>query len=91
MPNYLEDVSDGRVGYNACRVPWHLATDYIVSGDARAKAEVTKINTWIKSATGSRPSAIVDGYQLNGTATGSGKVFAFDDFREAFRTMGAST
>jgi endo-1,4-beta-D-glucanase Y len=76
--NYLEAVSDGRVGYNSCRVPWHLATDYIVSGDARAKAEVDRINRWVKGATNSNPANIKDGYALSGTATGTAKNLAFE-------------
>ncbi|HEX3695419.1 MAG TPA: glycosyl hydrolase family 8 [Polyangia bacterium] len=78
MANYLESEADGRVGYNSCRVPWHLATDYIVSGDVRAKTEAQKITTWIKGKTGSDPTKIVDGYELNGANAGTGKVFAFE-------------
>ena len=77
-PNYLESEADGRVGYNSCRVPWHLATDYIASGDARAKAEVDKINRWIKAKTGSNPGEIRDGYGLDGSTAGASKVFAFE-------------
>src|SRR5581483_2996104 len=52
--------------YNSCRVPWHLATDYLVSGDARAKAEVVKLDAWIRSTTAGDPTKITDGYKLNG-------------------------
>ncbi|MEA2698806.1 MAG: endoglucanase [Myxococcales bacterium] len=76
--NYLESEADGADGYNSCRVPWHLATDFIVSGDTRAKAEVDKINGWIKSKTGSNPAMIRDGYGLDGTTTGTRKVYAFE-------------
>jgi len=76
--SYLESDSDGRDGYNSCRVPWHLATDYIVSGDPRAKAEVDKMNAWIKTKTASSPAAIRDGYELDGTTTGVRKVYAFE-------------
>ena len=36
-PNYLESKFDGMYNYNACRIPWRIATDYIENGDKRAK------------------------------------------------------
>jgi hypothetical protein len=76
--DYLEDTTDGQYAYNACRVPWHLATDYVVSGDARAKTALSKINTWIKSKTGGTATSVKDGYKLNGTTTGTSNNFAFE-------------
>jgi len=50
-------------------VPWHVATDYLVSGDPRAKAAADKINSWIQTKTGGNPASIKDGYNItNGTA-----------------------
>jgi hypothetical protein len=66
-PNFLEGPNDGAYDYNACRDPWRLATDYLVSGDARAKTAVQRIETWIRGAAGEDPSAISSGYRLNGT------------------------
>jgi endo-1,4-beta-D-glucanase Y len=63
---FLEGPSDGEYGYNSCRVPWRIATDYIVSRDARAKAAVQMINTWIMAQTGGDPANILDGYTLSG-------------------------
>jgi endoglucanase len=68
---WLEGSSDGRYDYNACRVPWRLATDYLMSGDPRSQALVRPINAWIQGKTGGNPDNIKDGYQLNGTVTGS--------------------
>ena len=66
---YLEGVTDKDYGYNSCRVPWRLATDYLVSGDPRAKNAVDKINAWIQGKTGGNPASIKDGYNItNGTA-----------------------
>ena len=65
-PNFLEGKSDGQYGYNSCRVPWRISTDYIVSKDARAKTAIQKINSWIMSNTGNDPSKIMDGYTLAG-------------------------
>ncbi|GEM_PF-767655 len=64
--HFLESAYDGHYYYNACRDPWRIATDYLISGDTRAKAAVQKINTWIKTATGGNPSNLRSGYYLNG-------------------------
>ena len=66
-PNSLEGPNDGAYDYNACRDPWRLATDYLVSGDARAKTAVQRIEAWIRAATSGDPSAIKSGYRLDGT------------------------
>jgi len=69
--DYLEG-PDGTYAYISCRVPWHLGTDFLVSGDPRAKTAAAKLSAWAKGKTGGNPKSIVDGYALNGTATGSG-------------------
>lgn len=38
--------------FNACRVPWRMATDYLISGDARAKAIVARMVDWARASTG---------------------------------------
>jgi endo-1,4-beta-D-glucanase Y len=62
-----EGPTTGEYSYNSCRVPWHLATDYVVSGDARARAEVVKLDDWIRKTTAGDATKIQDGYKLNGT------------------------
>jgi endo-1,4-beta-D-glucanase Y len=52
--------------HNACRVPWRIATDYILNGDSNAKAIVQKINNWIIGTTKKDPGNIAEGYHLNG-------------------------
>lgn len=70
--NFLEGPNDGAYDYNACRDPWRLATDYLVSGDDRPRAALQTITKWIKGKTGGDPTKIRAGYQLDGTAsTGS--------------------
>jgi endo-1,4-beta-D-glucanase Y len=64
---FLEGANDGRYSYNACRDPWRLATDVLVSGEPRAKAAVQHINDWIRAATGGDPANIKSGYKLDGT------------------------
>lgn len=65
-PHYLESKYDGYYNYNACRVPWRIATDYLLTGDPRAKAINDKINHWIRETTKNRPDNISAGYTLEG-------------------------
>jgi len=64
---FLEGAYDGAYNYNACRDPWRLGTDFLVSGEPLAQSAVQSINTWIRGATANTPTAIRSGYQLNGT------------------------
>lgn len=66
-PGFLEGDNDGAYDYNACRDPWRLATDFLVSGDVRAKTAAQKITTFFRNTTGNDPDGIESGYQLNGT------------------------
>ncbi len=68
-PGFLEGDKDGQYGYNACRIPWRIATDYLLAGDTRAQAAVRPINTWLRAATGGDPHNVMGGYKLDGTAT----------------------
>jgi endo-1,4-beta-D-glucanase Y len=61
-----EGPTTGEYSYNSCRVPWHLVTDYLVSRDPRARAEVNKLNDWIRTSTGGDPTKLLDGYKLDG-------------------------
>jgi endo-1,4-beta-D-glucanase Y len=75
--NFLEGAHDGDYSYNSCRVPWRLATHFVVSGDARSKALSQKLNGWIKSSTGNDPGGIMAGYKMNGTAFANYNDMAF--------------
>ena len=66
--NFLESANDGQYYYNACRDPWRITTDYLLSGESRAKVAIQKINTWIKTKTGSNPTNLRAGYTLTGNA-----------------------
>lgn len=66
-PSFLEGPNDGAYDYNACRDPWRLGTDFLVSGDPRAKTAAQRITTWMRGATGDDPGNIKSGYQLDGT------------------------
>lgn len=65
-PNYLESPWDGKYYYNACRVPWRIATDYLLYGDARGKVFCQRINNWVKLTTGGKPDNLSAGYSLEG-------------------------
>jgi endo-1,4-beta-D-glucanase Y len=65
-PKFLESVYDGYYSYNACRVPWRLATDYLLNGDPQAKAFTDRVNTWLRGTTKDNPDNISAGYSLAG-------------------------
>ncbi len=65
--NYLEGVYDGNYYYNACRFPWRIGNDYLITGDTRAKAVVNKLNTWLATNTRGDVTKISNGYYLNGS------------------------
>jgi hypothetical protein len=66
QPHYLESAYDGAYNFNACRVPWHIAADYLLYGDQRAAAFLDRINHWIRSTTKDNPDNISAGYNLAG-------------------------
>lgn len=63
---FLEGDNDGAYFYNACRDPWRIATDALVSGDATSLAQARKISQWLRGATGGDPHRIASGYRLDG-------------------------
>jgi len=65
-PYFLESKYDGCYNYNACRTPWRIATDYVLTGDKRSKAIVDKINHWIRGTTNNDPYNLSAGYTLAG-------------------------
>jgi endo-1,4-beta-D-glucanase Y len=61
-------------GYDATRTPFRVALDFCWSGDTRAKTFSQKIGTFFA---GIGAANIVDGYNVNGTATGANKNSTF--------------
>ena len=74
---WLEGDDDGHYSWNACRTPWRIATDFVVSGEPRSQAAIRKLNAWIRTKTGGNPRSIRDGYDLSGNALGTGEELAF--------------
>ncbi|WP_295672400.1 glycosyl hydrolase family 8 [uncultured Mucilaginibacter sp.] len=66
-PHFLESPYDGNYNYNACRDPWRIGLDYLLSGDIRSKKMVTKINRWIRETTNNDTYNLAAGYTLAGT------------------------
>ncbi|MBS4223924.1 beta-glucanase [Bacillus sp. FJAT-49682] len=66
-PWFLESSRDGDYYWNSSRVPWRITSDYLVTGDDRAKAQLSKLNSWIRQITGNNPANIKRGYKLDGT------------------------
>lgn len=72
--NYLEGAHDGQYSYNAARTPWRIASSALIAGDAASAAAVARMTDWVTSATGGKPTGILAGYALDGTA--------FADYRD---------
>ncbi len=51
-PFFLESRHDGDYSFNACRTPWRLSLDCILSGDASLKPMLDRTNEWIKQDSG---------------------------------------
>jgi hypothetical protein len=86
LPEYFDESKPAKAGYaiafddkthagdfagSAAVGILRLAADYAASGDAKTKAEITKVLDGVKKATGGDPTKIVDGYLLAGTAFGT--------------------
>lgn len=75
LPNFALLTEEGMqpqedsYSWDACRVPWRLATDAIVTGETRLLNQLGTINTWLRESTGGKPNGIVCGYRLDGTKT----------------------
>jgi hypothetical protein len=67
--SFLEGPTDGAYAFNACRDPWRLGTDFLISDETRAHAAVQAINAWIRAKTANDPGAITAGWALDGTDT----------------------
>jgi endo-1,4-beta-D-glucanase Y len=63
---FMESRFDGLYNYNACRIPWRLATDYLLFGDNRSYQILTRINRWLRETTQDNPDNISAGYTLAG-------------------------
>jgi endo-1,4-beta-D-glucanase Y len=65
---------DSSYRFDACRVPWRMALDYIWNGNVDAEDWCVEISNF---ANGIGASSIVDGYYLSGTPRGSNNNSSF--------------
>ena len=63
---YLESKCDGSYSYNACRLPFRVALDFLITGEPRSRAVLGKINRWAQEKTAGNPAKIAAGYTLSG-------------------------
>lgn len=66
-PNFVGDSRDGIYGPNACRMPWRVATDFLLNGEPRAKAVVGRLEDWVLRSTGGDIYRLYAEYRLDGT------------------------
>ena len=76
--DFLEGPHDGAYFYNACRMPWRIGTDALLSGDPRARALLQPLNAWIQRAAGGDPGKINAGYRLDGVPLKADRSAAFN-------------
>jgi len=69
----LESNQDGWYNWNACRDPWRLATDYLITGDTRSKISTQMIITWLKGKT-TNPANFICNTKVDGTGTVKGEL-----------------
>ncbi|HEV7666947.1 MAG TPA: glycosyl hydrolase family 8 [Thermoanaerobaculia bacterium] len=65
-PGFLEGPADGAYFYNACRTPWRLGLDALLSGDVRGRTAVRKISTFLRTAAAGDPERLRAGFRLDG-------------------------
>ena len=63
---HLEGEHDGDFSYNACRDPWRIGLDAMLTGDPRSIDEARRVSAWARTSAGGDPDALASGYTLNG-------------------------
>ncbi len=80
---FLSEPNAGAFTADAALTVFRFASDYAVSGEARAKTSLVKIVDWLRGATAANPMRISRGYRLDGTPLESG---AAPEFEAVFAT-----
>lgn len=58
---------EGYYYWNASRIPWRLAADYVTTGDVRSKKVTAKLIDFFERTSGGNPAQIQAGYKLDGS------------------------
>lgn len=66
---FLEADTDGWYSYNACRDPWRIGVDVLLSGDPRGVSALSPMNAWVRAASDGDPAMIYAGYALDGSSS----------------------
>jgi endoglucanase len=74
---FLGEDTGNLYGWNACRTPWRIASDFLLHGEPRARTAVRKLEDWARTATGGKPAKLRAGYTLAGKAVASYSDLAF--------------
>lgn len=67
------DVQDGwnphkdAYWFNACRDPWRMGADFVLTGDPDMKTFLTRMSAFFESSSGGVVSNLINGYALDGT------------------------
>ena len=69
----LETTKDGWYNWNACRDPWRIGTDYLITGDIRSKTATQMIITWLKGKS-TNPANFICNTKVDGTGTLKGEL-----------------
>lgn len=63
---FLEGEFDGAYNYNACRFPWRLGLDRLMTQDTTLKNALSTFSHWAEKTSAGVPSQFGSGYTLNG-------------------------
>lgn len=56
---------------NACRVPWRIGLDYLLTGNDTANRRLVLLNSWAKETSRGDPDRLFSGYKVDGTPKSS--------------------
>ncbi|MES2310165.1 MAG: glycosyl hydrolase family 8 [Verrucomicrobiota bacterium] len=65
-PHFLENEADGAYSYNACRVPWRIGVDALITHDSREIEFLHQMNHFFLKKSGGIADRTLNGYALNG-------------------------
>ena len=67
FPEFMEGGGDGMYSWNAARTPWRVALDDLLYDSTEARAVLTPLNAFFRSATKGDPAQVMARYALDGS------------------------